>query len=286
MITTPFLGLPGAMVQLPIPNGGDITVTPSRNDNAHALLNAGIAVTRRLNAKRSWALPYEGFDDDATPTADLLDALYEDVYGTGPLAYVHPGIANRLPLDVSTCGVRSNASHGWAASSGTLAVDTATASPVAGSAALKWSGMAASATLNPVIDATLNPVTLPGQPVTVSMYAKAAAAEGVQLAVVSLNSAGAQVTTASAAASLTTAWVRFTFTTTPTGSAGPYILPQIQGAPATTAIWIAAAQMEYESAATPWRRGFGSPRVHVAPPERTTPMYGWHQQTLTLTETG
>lgn len=265
-ISVPYLGKPGAMRVLPSPNG-PVTATPSRQDAAKTLLSGGAAVVSRLNAKKTYGLPYEYLD---ATSADTLLGFYNRLYGVGPFAFVDPSVRNVLSLDVSTVGQRSNASHGWVASAGTLAVFPSNGPVGLDTAALTWSSLVASATLQPgsvanTADIARAPVYLAPEQNTVSLYAKASAATSATLELRGYTLTGAVGSSVvSVALSLTTAWQRFTVSAAAgaLGGTSAFLLPRVVlGASVPTSVSIAAAQLEYGSAATAWQPGHGCPRV-------------------------
>lgn len=293
VIRYPYLGKPAAMTVLPSPNG-DIDASSSRGDVPVSLIGGGQAVIRRLHPRKTFVLPFESL----TPVdADLITGFYSGLYGSGPFVFVDASVRNVLGLDVSTCGVRTQASNGWVASSGTVTADTSQTSPVAGSGVVKLAGAGTSASLQPGVTANTAtiakaPVYLPGEAVTVSLYAKASASAACSLQLAGYGTSGAvTVTSLAASASVTTSWQRFTVTAAIGAGAfasAAFVLPRLMlpvTAPAN--LWIAAAQVEYGDTVTAWQPGYGSPRVVItAPPGRTVPLYGYSTHTLTLGEVG
>ncbi|HZC50887.1 MAG TPA: hypothetical protein VE441_00105, partial [Mycobacterium sp.] len=133
-----YLGLPGSMVQLPIPRRG-FEAPPSMGDAVHTLLSGGSAKVKQLYPKRSFTLPY----DVSAAEADTILGFYQGLYGTGPYRFVDPTARNMLPLDASALGLRPQADDGWNAAVGSLA--TASTGGPAGvlSGVLTWTGFAA-----------------------------------------------------------------------------------------------------------------------------------------------
>lgn len=266
VINTPYLGRPGAMMQLPSPNG-PITAVPSFGDSARTLASGAVAVNRRLYEKKLFSLPYVGLDESA---AGVLLGFYRRIFGSGPFVFVDPSVTNVLPLDVSTCGVRSQAPHGWSTSAGAL---TRTGIPPAEaplSGVLRWVP-AANATLTActtagVVQTLAAPVYLTSEAVTVSLYATAPVASTFTLILLGYTAAGtvsSNVLTASMA--VTTSWTRFTVTA-PLATSGlsstAFLVPQIvAGSTVPSSVSIAAAQLEYADTASTWQVGAGTPRV-------------------------
>jgi hypothetical protein len=169
----PYLGKPGAMQALPSPNG-PIDSAPSRGDNPVTLLSGGQSVVRRLHQRRTYNLPFLSLEPG---DADQILGFYQGLYGSGPYVFVDASVRNVLGLDVSTCGVRTQASAGWVKTSGTLTASGAATSPVLGSGVLTWATPASGASLHPgLVALTANtkaaPVYLPTEAVTVSMWLK------------------------------------------------------------------------------------------------------------------
>jgi hypothetical protein len=266
-ISVPYLGKPGAMRVLPSPNS-PVTATPSKGDVVHALLSGGVAVTTRLHARKTFSLPYTMLD---SASADVLLGFYSRLYGLGPFAFVDPSVRNVLGLDVSTMGLRTNASPGWVASSGTLTPAAAGGPVGVDSGLLTWSSLVASATLQPGLavntaNTAAAPVYLPSEACTVSLYVKASAATTASLQLTGYSTAGAVNYTSSAASmSITTAFQRFTVSVA-AGLAGlassAFVLPRVVlGGTVPTSVTIAGAGLEYGTVATTWEPGHGSPRV-------------------------
>lgn len=287
-VDTPYLGKPGAMLQLPAPR--TLSAPPARGETVHTLLSGGTAVTKRLHAKKTFALDYS---ISTSTVADLLAGFYLGLYGNGPYVFVDLTVRNVLGLDVSTVGVRTQAALDWIQSTGTLA--RATGAPVGGSGVLTWTSLAASATLQPGLVAnTANiakaPAYLPGEPVTVSLYAKASSSVTASLQLTGYDTAGAVlVTSAATSMSLTTSYQRFTVTIAAGAGAFAsafYVLPRIVlGASVPTSVSIAAAQLEYGDVVSAWQPGNGAPRVVIqGGPGRDVNLFGYSDHTLSLAE--
>jgi hypothetical protein len=279
------------MVQMPGPNG-DMDMPSSRGGSGTPLLSGGIGLVQRLNDKMSYALPYI-----SRPGSGLGDLLRWFYMQDGPFVYVDPGARNVLAFDVSTCGQRSNASHGWVASAGTLAVDTSTAAPAGVlTGVLKWASGTSSATLQPGTTAntavtTKAPVYLPTEPVGVSVWVKASAAATLTLRAAGHDAGGSTLATVQQSISVTTSWQRFQLSAgagnaTLAGSA--FVLPRLvmpsSSPPAN--VWIAGAQLEYADSASTFQPGFGARRVLItSSPGRLLQKFDdYSTHTLTLAE--
>jgi hypothetical protein len=287
----PYLGKPGSMQQLPSPNG-PIDSSPSRGDSAVTLLSGGQSVIRRLNQKRTYSLPYLSLGSD---DADQISAFYQGLYGPGPYVYVDASVRNVLPLDVATCGIRSQASPGWVRTSGTLTASGGSTSPVLGSGVLTWTTPASGASLHPglvalMADLASAPVYLPGEAVTVSMWLKCSVAGTHTLVLNGYNAAGASLVTSTTPVALTTSFQPFSVSIGAADAgfaACAYVLPRLLTTAAALTFSVAAVQLEYDIAASNWQPGNGSPRVILtASPGRTVPQYGYSDHTLVLGEVG
>jgi hypothetical protein len=290
----PYLGVPGAMVQLPGPNGAmDAPLT--RGDQVTTLLSGGVGVVRRLNPKRTYSLPY--VSRPGTGLADTLLAFYRGLYTDGPFVYVDPSVSNVLSMDTSTCGLRSNASHGWVSSAGTLTVDTSTAAPAGVlTGVLKWASGTSSATLQPGVTAntavtTKAPVYLPTEPVSVSVWVKASAAATLTLRAAGHDAGGSTLATVQQSISVTTSWQRFQLSAgagNSTLAGSVFVLPRLvmPSSSPPASVWIAGAQLEYADSASTFQPGMGSPRVLIsATPGRGLDKFdGYSNHTLTLAE--
>lgn len=290
VITVPYLGIPAAMVKLQSPNG-TLEVDANRGETVHALIAGGATVTKRPRVKRTYTLPYSALLVD---DIDVLTGFHEGLQGEGPWVLVDPTIRNVLGLDVSTMALRTAAAVEWVASSGTLAA-SATGGPVGPlTGVLTWSSLAASATLQPgSTAATANtakaPAYLATEAVTVSLYAKASSSTTATLRLAGYTTTGAYSASLTASMSLTTSWQRFTVTAAAgngTLAGLAFVLPQVLlGGSVPTSVSIAAAQLEYGSAASSFQRGYGSPRVLLAaPPPRSVIQLGYTDSQLTFAE--
>lgn len=269
-ISSYYLGKPGAMRQLPPPNG-PVTASPSRQDVARTTLSGGTVVIGRLKAKKSYSLPYEFLD---ATSADTLLGFYNRLYGVGPFVLVDPSVRNVLGLDVSSMGVRSNASIGWVADQGTLSRDTiAPPAGAADSGVLKWATSGTTnATLAPgttagAADIASAPVYLPNEAVTVSLYVIASASSTVTLKLNGYKADGTRLNQIYGANTPvgSGAWVRLTVSAAAQASAlvgCAFVLPEVAlGTTPPASLSLAGAQLEYGPTATAWQPGYGSPRV-------------------------
>jgi hypothetical protein len=289
--TYPYLGTPGAMQQLPGPNGS-YDRPSSRHETVHTLIGGGTAVTKRLRGKGTYTLPYTS--RPGVGLDDLLSAFYDGMFGD-LLVYVDPVSRNVLPLDTSTFGLRVGGSQDWTPSTGSLAYATSGGPAGVTSGVLTWSSLAAAATLTPGSAANTAsiltaPVYLPGEAVSVSMWLKASSASTVTLRLSGFNAAGVFTAAVTSSASLTTSWQAFSTSAAAgngTLAGSVFVLPQILlGGTVPTSVSAAGAQLEYASPATAFQRGYGSPRVVIpSSPGFTVPnVYGWSTHSLVLNE--
>lgn len=293
-VTVPYLGRAGALQPLPLPN--DAMPTPASDGvTIHSLASGGSAVTRRLNVKRTWQLPYSYLEDD---DAALISGFHERLYGSGPWVLVDPTVRNVLPLDVSTCGVRTAAAHGWVASTGTLTRTGTAPDDAASSGVLQWSSSAANATLQPDVSAGATdgrvtlPAWLPSEFCAASVYVQASSAVSMSLILVGCDATGAPlVSTLLHTFTSSTGWQRVAVVAEPAEpafvSAGVVlVVPQLKiGATVPTTVSIAAGQVEYADTANGWLRGYGSPRVVCTDtPGRSVGQVGFQDLTLNLAE--
>jgi hypothetical protein len=289
-IVYPYLGTPGSMQQLPGPSG-DIEAATTRGESVKTLLSGATAVVRRLNAKKTFGLPYTG--RPGTGLADLLSSFYEGVFGIGPYVFVDPSVQNVLPLDVANCGIRTQAGLGFVASSGTLA-DGVAGSPITGSSVLTWTAPASGASLQPgsvslTADKTTAPVYLPGEAVTVSLYAKVSSVGSHTLVLGGYDATGASIATATTSIALTTSFQRFSLSIAAGAGAFAscaFVLPRLLTTAGALTFSVAALQLEYGTAASTWQRGYGSPRVLItSSPGRAGALFqGYSTHTLALSE--
>jgi hypothetical protein len=289
-ITRPYLGQPGAMRRLPAPRG-PVTAAPDRGETKTTLLSGNVAVSRGLNAKRSYSIPYEemGADD-----ADTILNFYRGVYGEGWFRLVDPSFRNMLGVDVSTFGVRSVAAIGWAASGGTLTKSTSPPPLAPDSGVAAWAATAGAkvtpGSLAGFADVKTAPVYLPLEPVTVSLWVKVSANSTLTLTLTPFDSAGATIAggpTTSVAATAAQGWQRLVVTAAAGASAlaaGYYVLPALVSSAAVT-VSLAGGQVEYADVVSKFQVGGGCPRVTITdPPGREVPVIGFSSHTLLLAE--
>lgn len=294
-IVYPYLGTPGAMQQLPGPNG-QIERMTSRGETIHDLLSGGVAKSQLLHAKSTFSLPY--ISRPGIGLDDLLAAFYDglfDVAGTD-FVFVDPSVRNVLGLDASSFGVRSAAPLDWIQSGGTLTRAIGAPAGCVASGVLQWSGLSASQTLQPglvanVANVAKAPVYLPGVPCSVSLWVKASSSATMSLQLTGYDAAGAVlVTSAATSVAATTSFQRFSVSIAAGAAAFAScfcVLPRlVLGGTVPTTVSLAGAQLEYGDAVTVWQRGWGSPRVLLsASPGRSIPgVYGWSNHTLALSE--
>lgn len=291
----PYLGKPGAMRGLPSANDV-VTADASRSETVHTLLSGGTVVERNANAKRTYVLPFQYLEDD---DVDLLTSFYEGLFGNGPWVYVDPTVTNVLTLDQSACGARVGQPAGWLPSSGTIASSgDAPSEEAPTSGVFLWSGIGASASIQPCAtdgattpDLLGAPVNVPPEFVTASVYVKSAVSGAVTLTLVGFDSTGAvNSTDLVETVTLSTGWQRVSVTASPlepTLAASAFVLPQLSvGSSHPASLSFCAAQVEYADRPTKWRRGHGSPRVIISgTPGRAVQQIGFTNQTLTLAET-
>lgn len=294
MSTYPYLAVLGTtsntVIGLPGPNG-DIQVNGSRSETVHTLIGGGTTVTRRRATKKNYSLayssrPYTGIDD-------LLWAIYRGMYGDGPFVFCDPSANNVLTIDQSTFGLRAGTSYGWSGSGGSTAITTSVAAPTGvQSGVLQWSSPTVSSLVLPgslgsTADVSTASPVLPAEPATFSVYLKASGSCTCSLALWNHNaSTGAAIgSLGSGSASVTTSWQRFTLSIA-AGASGALLVPRVTLTASTpSSIYLAAAQLEYNSAASLFTPGYGSPRVLVtAPPDKAITKWGWSDLTLTLAE--
>lgn len=289
MTTHFYLGTLGAMVPIPSANSA-VDSTRTRGDQITVAGDGGSNRVALLHPKGRWTIPYLSLKtaDQAT-----IDAFYEGLYGDGPFRLVDPEYVNVLGMDVSTMGLRTAASLAWQPSSGTL-TRLATGAP-AGilSGVLQWSGASGSATLLPgtspsLADPTKAPVVVSTEPVTVSIYLwTTTGAASVTLAASGRSSTGASVSNTTTSCAVTTTPQRFTVTAAAGAlGASALVVPRLTmpstGVPTLN---IAAAMVEYNSTASPWSRGYGSPQVNFAQsPGHSVAVLGYADKTLALVE--
>lgn len=123
-----------------------------------------------------------------------------------------------------------------------------------------------------------------GQPMTLSVYAKGTTAGTANLLFDWFDITGTQISTdTSAALTVPVSWTRLAYTATPPAGAVS-VRPAMRGTGGATA-QLAAAQVEFGSAATDWELGGGAPAVLLDQlSDTTSPRFPYVNTTLNLLE--
>lgn len=281
-IKTAYLGLPGNMIEVsPIGAVTSPTRTKNRGEGAHLLLGGGTAMQRRTGVKRAIVLTW---DHLRGRDYQILDAFYSGVYGNGPFCLVTGEDRNRLPRSASYCGGLNGDISKWSADVGTLALDSTDVAAVLPSGVLKWTGATTNslATVGTFTSTTPVPdgpsVTSSGtaipylqpQPVTCSLYARAASTSVSLTLTASGRAVDGTVATEVSSSPVTvtsSGWTRITVTAVAGALGTPaYVMPVLKcNTGSAAAILISAAQVEYASAVTDWVSGNHVARVQMAP---------------------
>lgn len=290
-LNTAYLGRPGSMVRLVVPDTG-IAAPMTRGETNHDLIAGGGTVTRRRHTRRLFAM---NWSHRAVDEADAILSFYFGTRGFGPFALVVPTWRNLLDMDVSTMGVALSSLTGWStAASASVPVFSASAGPtVAGVPIATGVGRWPSPVNNARIFAgalssagVYTPGTtgrpyatpyLPDQPAIVSMYAATLSSTcSAAVAAIGVPAAGtaSPVVATGTTVTLTTTWQRLSVVV-PVGTSGwtaaatPYICPALQCLSASAPnILIAAASVQMGTLLTtdPWVTGLGTPRVVILGP--------------------
>jgi hypothetical protein len=284
-VRVPYLGRLGALQKLPSPTEGMSSV-PSMGGTAQPLLSGGTSVSSRLNSKTTYTLPYTLLP---SVDADVILGFYRKLFGLGPYAFVDPTVRNVLSLDVSTCGARTQAAHGWAATSGAF---TRTGTPPTGltaSGVLQWAGFTSGGIINPAVDVLATPPSVPLEACTASVWVKASASTSMTLRLSGYDATGTLLATGPTTAfTATTTWQVVSVTAVAGDSslaASALLVPRLVANATATSVSIAAAQLEYSNTPTTWQPGFGSPRVLISQvPGREVPVLGSSSHTITLVQ--
>lgn len=299
-LKTVYLGQPGAMVNLSMPDAG-YTAPLGRAGVNHQLAEGGVAVTRRRKTRRLYGISFSGLTPEL---ADPILAFYTGLMGLGPFRLVDPAWRNAMSLDVSTFGQQVGAIVGWDTpsadaqptfnaaitpfqeASGVLQWAT----PVNGHYLSEWQNPAGTA----VPDASNSVPYLADQPYVISLYARTASStcSVVPAAFGAAANGSGLVTVSGAAVTLTTAWQRLTVPV-PVGSSGwsaaatPYIGAALKcNQTSAPTVYVSDAQIEVgPPAANPWVAGLGCPKVIVEDPFGVTVNVRWLKDTtLVLAE--
>lgn len=152
--------------------------------------------------------------------------------------------------------------------------------PTLGNIAAKWTPLSGFAR----VDARhMFPVT-PGEPVTISVYARGDVAGDAWLILDWYDKALNQISSVNhGSMAIGTSYTRLTLTGAP--PAGAYTARMAVWSDETTPIYLAAAQAEYGGAATDWELGGAAPRVLMDQlSETTSPRFPYTHTTLSLLE--
>lgn len=287
---TPYMGRPGAMRALP-DLADKFSAPEDLGESTTRLASGGTAVTHRPFGKKTYTLPYTWADPSEART---LIGFYMRAYGNGPWVYVDPHATNVLGFDVASCGVRSNAPHGWVASSGTITRTSTPPTDAPDSGVLHIATPSANLALIPgsttdTADTASAPAYVADLPVAPSLYVRASAACTGQVQAAGFDTTGALTSSSlAAAASITTSWQRFIVigaTNEPALAGSAMVLPRLFIASPPSWVEIAAAQLEYADAETDWTWGSGARRVNItSSPGDDVQLLGYSDHTLTLGE--
>jgi hypothetical protein len=275
LLDTMWLGRPGAMTRLRIPDAGWVAPL-GRAEVAHTLAGGGTTVTRRAATHRAYSVNLSKMTPDE---AQLILAYYLGNKGSGPWALVDPSYRNQLSPGASSMGVAAGRNTAWNPLIGDAAavLDSTVVPPVDGTGVLRWAAPTNGKNLfegTQPTAGTFVPVTTKAVPYLspyiawVSVYLRAQTTATVKLYALGCNAAGWDgVSVANTAnVALTTAWQRVTLSVPAASWAGAnpaYIVPNIQvAAVGASDVLVAAAQIDYGySSVPPWVAGLGVPRV-------------------------
>lgn len=283
-----YLGVPGAMRQLRIPDSG-FTSSAQRGEHATPLISGGSAVARRLKTRRAWGFTFTVMLPE---TADLLVGFYTGMFGDGPFCLVDPSWRNGLSSGGSTFDRQNGQISAWSLSvtaGQTLALDTSFAPPFPTSGVARWSGAMNGSAVGlgtwDAVAAEFLPDLVNSAPYvsdavsTVSVYARAVSGSPQVQLITDVNTAGGTtlVSATGSTTTLTAAWQRLSVVL-PLGTAGAgYIVPSVGCLTNSSVIQLACTDLQYGvSEPAHWVMGLGVARVLFTSPGLAS------QSTLTI----
>lgn len=290
-----YLGPAGNLKALPDPDPYEST--PSFGDVSAGLLLGGYAVVRHPLVKRTVPLAWGLLDGELDQAdVDTIMGLYLRAYGPGPYCLIDPTWRNVLTFDASTTGGLAAGSTPWVTSdTSTIAPDSTLSGPEEQAGVLRWTGLAATSVATQGVlngagfgdaDPTESVPLVKDVPVTFSIDVATTGTASLLLRVANRNGDGTdQGHTDSAAVALTAGYQRLAVTITPDGSAKYAALQLAMTAWTSGDVLVSAAQAEYDTAASAFTAGVGSPRVLMkAAPAWRVPLMPNKSAAFTLVE--
>lgn len=300
--TTYYLGPLGALMPL-------VTPEPELKAKRELKVNVSESVSfARSGIVQGFRYRWE-FEESYLMADDyaFLDALYTGVV-RGPLRIIDPLLKNRLRLPAAaarTTWAWAGGAASWKLSAGAGVVsESSTIAPPAveytsverqavwyrPSTVMVWNAAGAgdrwlypngAPNADFTYPARLTDPVLPGETVTLSYWAKAAAGSGT-LNLATVNAAGTPSPAGSVAIGSTT-WQRHEITVTaPAGAVGVY--PYFGADTADTVLHIGHGQLETGPDATSWVPGYGAPQTQLYDLDPVSPQYPYMSAALTILE--
>jgi hypothetical protein len=209
----------------------------------------------------------------------------------GPYRLISPMKKNRLSPDASifkTMGAVHLAHTGFSVYTGTTKVsnDWPTEAGTEGGKSLAWFISLGFGNYGRFDSLYRTPVT-PGQPVTMSMWAKCAVAGTLEFRFDWFNKSGTQVgNTTTGSVSVTSAWGRKIYTATPPADVYTARVAVLHPSESMVGseLFLAAAQVEIGASATPWSPGGGAPRVVLDQMPVKSPRFPYTTATINILE--
>lgn len=261
-----YLGPAGGLTAIPLSETVTPNILPVQAVNTSI---DGTATVERFGSKRSWKLDYKGLTEDleAMLTLAMSGAL------AGPLYLVDPLTTNLLAPEVASTGSSAYTRSPFTTSSTGLSASLVSTTPPYA----VTPGLSTQLTCTNTSGATQTLFTpaIPVGPVahTWSLYVKTTAAATTQLF-----DGAAVVGTAST--DTHGSWTRVSVTgTSATGTLQPRLV-----VPTDTTVQVSAMQLEPGTAPSPWRPGGGVCRVYVASMDRSSVLWPYRDNSVTIVE--
>lgn len=311
-LRTVYLGTPGAMSKLVVPNAG-VAFPLSRGGTSAKLLSGGTSKVSQTRTRRTYSLSW---GDRTLDDLDPILGFYSGLRGEGPFCLVDPAWRNLMSHSRSTFGKQLQAISGWSAPvSSSISYDAAFvmagyAGPTNNSGVLKWTSPANGAYLFegtqavagtgvPDVDSITRAGTaipyLADQAHTLSVAVMTySGTASLRIVAFGLPAAGAALTGATrvngATAAVGAGAPSLLSVSVPVGTAGfsaaatPYLCMGIQVTAAGAGNVAVAAAMQQIGVSTPgaWVQGLGVPRVLVLD-DNPAGVTIWDRQTQSLT---
>lgn len=271
-----YLGPLGDLKALPCPEMG-INTTVTRYGGVHQ----GLSGSRTMDVtgfKESFDFTWEYMEKIDWA---WLNAVYTR-HVPGPHRLINPMKVNRLSIRGASVlpGTYTNTGFFMTSGSNELVYDYPTSAGY-GARSLKWSGWSNGASGQ--FDLLQKTPVFPLEQITCSIWMKAGSSITVPIVVQRWDRSGQLASSAATNCSVTTTWTKFNITDTMIAGATSAVFA-VTPPNYTTALYLAAAQVETGASATTWEDGGGAPEVLIDQMSTNSPRFPLTDCAMTLLE--